>query len=154
VSRITPYKWLAVLPIFVAILLYHYAYMAWVIPGRWDPWGIPLGRVVLYGDVNYNVLLGGWLNIVGILFLFTGLIREVRTRNGKIFVLSGSGAILGWVLFWGSVVVFYNILSSPIEIPEEIVRWVGMPGFPIIGGLIAFNLARKHTKRNGQPSGV
>jgi hypothetical protein len=148
-SRFAPYKWPAALLFFVGFLLYHWVYVALVlIGGRWDPYGIPLGRFGFYQDKNFELLIGGWSNIVGVLLLFAGLFLAERKHNGKIFILGSSGAILGWVLYWGSIIVFHNIFKSPIY---EIVLWVGLPVFPILGGVIAFSLARKYLIHNELP---
>jgi hypothetical protein len=149
VSRFTSYKWQAAVPFFVGALLYHYV-LGFLVGGRWDPPGIPLGRFGFNQDKNFELLIGGWLNIVGVFLLFIGLTHAESKRNGKIFILSGGGVILGWVLFWGSVVVFLNILSLPFDIPE-IVVWANMVGFPIISGVLAFYLARKYTTHNEIP---
>lgn len=144
VSRFASNKWSAALPFFIGVLLYHWAYFSLLfVPDRSDPWGIPLGRVVSYpGDRTYYLLVGGWLNILGVLLLLAGLIQAESMRKGKIFILSGSGAILGWVLFWGSVVVFGDTLLISFDIPD-IMLWLNMVTFPFIGGIIAFYLARK-----------
>jgi hypothetical protein len=143
-------KWLAALSFFIGFLLYYWAYFSLaLVPDRSDPWGIPLDRVVSYpGDRTYDLLVGSWLNILGVLLLLAGLIQAERKPNGKIFILTGSGVILGLGLFWGLFFVFgdkvfYDTLGTVVLL--------GMASLPIIGGLISFHVTREHMRHHDLP---
>ena len=150
-SRFAPYRWWAALLFLIGFLLYFWTYLMLVyLPMRGNTPGIPLGRFPTFYDKTFELLIGGWLNIVGILLLLAGLVRVLKHRNSMVFTLSSSGVILGWFLFWGWIEVWNSQLLS-IEIPEGFVIWVCMPGFPIISGLLGFFLARKYTMYNELP---
>lgn len=150
-SRFAPYKRWAALLFLIGFLLYGWVYL-WLLwfPSRGDIPGIHLGRFPSFYDKTLDPLIGSWVNIVGILILLAGLVRALKHQNSMVFTLSSSGVILGIFLLWGWLEVYSNQLWSllPIEIPDAFFVWVCMPGFPIVGGLIGFFLARKYTIRD------
>lgn len=145
-SRFTPLKWPTALLFLVGFLLYDWVYLSLLyLPARAGIPGVPLGRLS-YWDQNFDLLIGGWLNIVGILLLLAGLVRAQKNFKSVSFILCTSGVLLGLflLLVWGGV-FDYQLLT--IRLPEFVLL-VSLPGFPVIGGLIGFFLARKYTTQN------